>query len=101
MCVCQLTFIHYFLQLILNMKLQSTSGQSTISVVISVIGKSTDFFVTYGLNMPLEYVVMCYFSSSTTFINGFQVYYTCSAYQTICTNLASFRCRNYGSITIH
>lgn len=65
--------IETFPQLILNMKLQSTSGQSTISVVISVIGKSTDFFVTYGLNMPLEYVVMCYFSSSTTFINGFQV----------------------------
>lgn len=55
------------------MKLQSTSGQSTVSVIITVFGKTMDFLVTYGLNMPLEYVVMCYFSSSTAFINGFQV----------------------------
>ena len=63
----------YALQVILNIKLQSTSGQSTISVIITVVGKTMDFLVTYGLEMPLEYVIMCYFSSSTAFINGFQV----------------------------
>ena len=61
------------MQVILNIKLQSTSGQSTISVIITIVGKTMDFLVTYGLKMPLEYVVMCYFSSSTAFINGFQV----------------------------
>ena len=66
---------HTNMQVILNIKLQSTSGQSTISVIITIVGKTMDFLVTYGLKMPLEYVVMCYFSSSTAFINGFQVHF--------------------------
>ena len=65
--------IESFPQITLNIKRQSTSGQASTSVLISLVGKTTDFLVTYGLFIPLPYVVMCYFSSSTTFINGFQV----------------------------
>lgn len=55
------------------MELQSTEGQSTISVFIATLGKSTDFLATFGLNIPLPYAVMCYYSSSSAFINAFQV----------------------------
>ena len=65
--------IETFPQITLNIKRQSTSGQATTSVLIALVGKTTDFLVTYGLLMPLPYVVMCYFSSSSAFINTFQV----------------------------
>jgi len=65
--------IESFPQITLNIKRQSTSGQASTSVLIALIGKTTDFLVTYGLLMPLPYVVMCYFSSSSAFINAFQV----------------------------
>lgn len=87
--------MNILLQIILNIRLQSTSGQSTVSVVITIIGKTTDFFVTYGLRMPLEYVVMCFFSSSTAFINGFQVQtIACVCLQSHCQFVLS--CRSYG-----
>lgn len=60
-------------QVILNIKLQSTAGQSSLSVFIALVGKTTDFVVNYGLNLPLPYVVMTYFSSSSAFLNAFQV----------------------------
>lgn len=65
--------IETFPQVILNMRLQSTSGQSTGSVVIAMIGKTTDFISTNGLVMPLQYVIMVYFSSSVAYVNGLQV----------------------------
>jgi len=55
------------------MKLQSTNGQATSSVVIAMVGKTTDFLATNGLSMPLQYVIMCYFSSSVAYVNGIQV----------------------------
>lgn len=55
------------------MRLQSTSGQSTGSVIIAMIGKTTDFISTNGLVMPLQYVIMVYFSSSVAYVNGLQV----------------------------
>ena len=61
--------IETFPQITLNIKRQSTSGQATTSVLIALVGKTTDFLVTYSLLMPLPYVVMCYFSSSSAFIN--------------------------------
>lgn len=65
-------YLHYT-QVILNIKLQSTAGQSSLSVFIALVGKTTDFVVNYGLNLPLPYVVMTYFSSSSAFLNAFQV----------------------------
>ncbi|WAR19760.1 hypothetical protein MAR_001598, partial [Mya arenaria] len=67
--------IETFPQVILNMKLQSTSGQATSSVVIAMVGKTTDFLSTNGLVMPLQYVIMCYFSTSVAYVNGIQVAY--------------------------
>ena len=73
--ILQLLKIFYFniLQVLLNMRLQSTSGQATGSVCIAMIGKTTDFFATNILVMPFQYVIMCYFSSSVAYVNGFQV----------------------------
>ncbi|KAH3880148.1 uncharacterized protein LOC127865028 [Dreissena polymorpha] len=65
--------IETFPQVILNMRLQSTIGQATGSVLIAMIGKTTDFLATNGLVMPLQYVVMCYFSTAVAYINGLQV----------------------------
>lgn len=55
------------------MRLHSTSGQSTGSVIIAMVGKTTDFISTNGLVMPLQYVIMAYFSSSVAYVNGLQV----------------------------
>ena len=55
------------------MKLQSTNGQATSSVVIAMVGKTTDFLATNGLVMPLQYVIMRYFSTSVAYVNGIQV----------------------------
>ncbi|XP_013392486.1 uncharacterized protein LOC106160426 [Lingula anatina] len=65
--------IESFPQVMLNMKLGSTSGQSTASVTLAVIGKICDFLSTYGLVMPLQYVIMSYFSSTLGCFNGVQV----------------------------
>jgi len=62
-----------FPQVILNMHLRKTSGQSTPSVVIGVIGKTTDFLSNYLLRLPPQYVIMTYFSSTLVYINGVQV----------------------------
>ncbi|OWF55595.1 hypothetical protein KP79_PYT11311 [Mizuhopecten yessoensis] len=65
--------VETFPQIVLNLKLRSTAGQSTRSAVIATIGKMTDFLATYGLVIPLQYVVMAYFSSSVAYINGIQI----------------------------
>lgn len=65
--------IESFPQVILNMRLRSTDGQSTYSVVLTLVGKTTDFLATYLLLLPPQYVVMTYFSSTMAFINGIQV----------------------------
>ncbi|KAK3584364.1 hypothetical protein CHS0354_010149 [Potamilus streckersoni] len=66
--------IETFPQVILNMKLQSTKGQSTVSVLIAMIGKTTDFLSNNILIVPLQFVVMIYFSSSVAYVNGIQVF---------------------------
>jgi hypothetical protein len=66
-------FEYIMFQVILNMKLQSTGGQATKSVLLSLVGKMTDFLSTYLLVLPLQYVVMAYFSSSMCYINGLQL----------------------------
>ncbi|XP_041358892.1 uncharacterized protein LOC121375483 [Gigantopelta aegis] len=65
--------VETFPQVILNIKLRSTSGQSTKSVIIGIVGKTTDFISNYGLVIPMQYVIMTYFSSSVAFVNGIQV----------------------------
>ena len=68
----KMIFIVYF-QIILNMRRRTTDGQSTLSVVITLVGKTTDFLANYLLLLPARYVVMTYFSCTLAFINGIQV----------------------------
>ena len=68
----KMIFIVYF-QIILNMRRRTTDGQSTLSVVITLVGKTTDFLANYLLLLPAQYVVMTYFSCTLAFINGIQV----------------------------
>ncbi|XP_066018233.1 uncharacterized protein [Pocillopora verrucosa] len=65
--------IESFPQIILNMRRRTTDGQSTLSVVITLVGKTTDFLANYLLLLPARYVVMTYFSCTLAFINGIQV----------------------------
>lgn len=65
--------IETFPQVILNMRIQSTSGQAKLSVFIAMMGKTTDFLGNYILVLPKQYVVMTYFSSSVAYVNGLQV----------------------------
>ena len=60
-------------QVIMNMRLRSTDGQATSSVVLGLIGKTADILSNYILVLPPQYVVMTYFSSSLVYINGIQV----------------------------
>ena len=55
------------------MRLRSTNGQSTPSVVLDLMGKTTDFLSNYLLRLPPQYVIMTYFSSTLAYINGIQV----------------------------
>ena len=55
------------------MRIQATSGQSKGSVFIAMMGKTTDFLGNYILVLPVQYVIMTYFSSSVAYINGLQV----------------------------
>ena len=59
----------------LNMRLRTTSGQSTSSVVLGLLGKTTDFLSNYLLLLPVQYVIMTYYSSTLVYINGIQVSY--------------------------
>ncbi|XP_068750211.1 uncharacterized protein [Montipora capricornis] len=65
--------IESFLQVTLNMHLRTTSGQSTLSVVLGLLGKTTDFLSNYLLLLPVQYVIMTYYSSTLVYINGIQV----------------------------
>ncbi|KAL9981366.1 hypothetical protein ACROYT_G010060 [Oculina patagonica] len=65
--------IESFPQVILNMRLRTTGGQATPSVVMGLMGKTTDFLSNYLLLLPSQYVVMTYFSSTLAYINGIQV----------------------------
>lgn len=60
-------------QVILNMRLRTTGGQATPSVVLGLLGKTADILSNYILLLPPQYVVMTYFSSSVVYINGIQV----------------------------
>lgn len=55
------------------MRLRTTGGQATPSVVLGLMGKTADFLSNYILLLPPQYVVMTYFSSTLVYINGIQV----------------------------
>ena len=59
--------------MLLNLKLKSARGLSKKSVIIATIGKTTDFLSNYGLVVPVQYVVMIYFSSSVAYSNSILV----------------------------
>ncbi|CAO3610214.1 unnamed protein product [Cunninghamella blakesleeana] len=65
--------VETFPQVYLNMKNKSVSAQSTVSLVLTFIGKSTDFISQYALIMPQQYLYMTYFSSTLAYINIFQL----------------------------
>ncbi|XP_041359955.1 uncharacterized protein LOC121376202 [Gigantopelta aegis] len=65
--------VETFPQVLLNLKLKSASGLSKKSVIIATIGKTTDFLANYGLVVPVQYVVMIYFSSSVAYFNSILV----------------------------
>jgi hypothetical protein len=65
--------IETFPQVFLNMKNKSIMSQSKISLILTFIGKTTDFISQYSLIMPQQYVYMTYFSSTLAYINIFQL----------------------------
>lgn len=65
--------IETFPQLFLNMKNKSVISQSTISLLLTFLGKSFDFISQYSLIMPIQYVYMTYFSSTLAYINIIQL----------------------------
>ncbi|XP_070560814.1 uncharacterized protein [Ptychodera flava] len=72
-CAIVLWSVETFPQVVLNMQRMSTSGQSTHSVALALFGKTTDFLSNYLLILPLQSVVMTYYSSTMAYINGVQV----------------------------
>ncbi|KAL6047251.1 Solute carrier family 40 protein [Balamuthia mandrillaris] len=60
-------------QIYLNWQLRSTAAQSSLSVFISFVGKTTDFGAAYLLDMPLQTAVLAFFSSSQNYANVAQV----------------------------
>lgn len=54
--------IETFPQIFLNMKNKSVIAQSTITLILSFIGKTTDFISQYSLIMSKQYIYMTYFS---------------------------------------
>lgn len=65
--------IETFPQIFLNMKNKSVISQSTISLLLTFIGKTTDFISQYSLIMPKQYIYMTYFSSTLAYINIMQL----------------------------
>jgi hypothetical protein len=63
-----------FPQLLLNMQLQSTAGQSRSSVAIATLGKTTDSLFAFLLILPTQTCVLAYFSASTAFLNTVHVF---------------------------
>ena len=59
--------------MILNVRIQAASRQSKGSVFIAMLGTTTDFLGNYIIAVPVQYVIMTYFSSSVAYINGYQV----------------------------
>uniref|UniRef100_A0A914PD19 Uncharacterized protein n=1 Tax=Panagrolaimus davidi TaxID=227884 RepID=A0A914PD19_9BILA len=62
-----------FPQIFLNIKRRSTYGIANLSVTITAVGKTTDFMQNYLLIMPIQYVIMAFFSSTVAQVSTLQV----------------------------
>ncbi|CAJ0943629.1 unnamed protein product, partial [Mesorhabditis belari] len=62
-----------FPQIFLNIKRRSTYGLANMSVTITAVGKTTDFMQNYLLIMPIQYVIMAFFSSTVAQVQTLQV----------------------------
>uniref|UniRef100_A0A914XUU8 Uncharacterized protein n=1 Tax=Panagrolaimus superbus TaxID=310955 RepID=A0A914XUU8_9BILA len=60
-------------QIFLNIKRRSTYGIANLSVTITAVGKTTDFMQNYLLIMPIQYLIMAFFSSTVAQISTLQV----------------------------
>jgi hypothetical protein len=67
--------IETFPQLWMNARSSSTCGQSPETISISFLGKTTDFIAMVSLDIPLQYRIMTYFSTSSAYINIIQYLY--------------------------
>jgi uncharacterized protein with PQ loop repeat len=67
--------IETFPQLWMNTRSSSTRGQSPETISISFLGKTTDFIAMVSLDIPLQYRIMTYFSTSSAYINIIQYLY--------------------------
>jgi len=74
-CAVVLWSIETFPQLWTNMTDtgRSVSGQSVVSILITIAGKTTDSLATYLLVMPVQYKVLAFFSSTSAWLNAFMV----------------------------
>jgi hypothetical protein len=61
--------IETFPQLWMNLRSSSTAGQSPETITISFLGKTTDFVAMVSLDIPLQYRIMTYFSTSSAYLN--------------------------------
>jgi hypothetical protein len=67
--------IETFPQLWLNARNRSTDGQSPETVLISFLGKTTDFVSMISLGLPLQFQIMTYFSTASAYLNIVQYLY--------------------------
>lgn len=56
-------------QIALNFKLTSTEGQSSLSLLLTFFGKTSDFTSQFALDIESKYRYMHYFSASLALIN--------------------------------
>lgn len=62
-------------QIYINQKLRSTRGQSTLSLFLTFLGKTTDFGSAFSLDLPDQYLVLAYFSSTQAYIDISQFFW--------------------------
>lgn len=74
MAVC-LWSIETLPQIWLNARNHSTEGQSTHTITISFLGKTTDFLSMSCLNLPVQFRVMTFFSTAAAYVNISQFLY--------------------------
>eukprot|EP00928_Gymnodinium_smaydae_P090344 TRINITY_DN74164_c0_g1_i1.p1 TRINITY_DN74164_c0_g1~~TRINITY_DN74164_c0_g1_i1.p1 ORF type:complete len:335 (+),score=31.79 TRINITY_DN74164_c0_g1_i1:29-1006(+) len=67
--------VETFPQLWLNHRLGNTDGQAEESVVVSFLGKTSDFVAVALLAMPAQNHVKTYFSTATAYLNICQFFY--------------------------
>ena len=65
--------VETFPQLWLNARLGQATGQSLLTVAITVGGKTTDTLSAFLIKMPLQTRVLCFFSTATAYIDALQV----------------------------